>query len=159
MEYLKRLGALDDTDPKQPSLITANYVSARPNCLDASNVYTLCCSNLCEDLMIHLEREIGQSTAPPEVIAALVSDLASDTVAVPRELPPALLSRLHEIAALHGGEVPLHGRLFSQWMHHAFPLECQYPQQLSTEDVLTPSHWQERGHSATAEEKAHYINL
>merc|ERR1719387_1760329 len=31
---------------------------------------------------------------------------------------------LGHIEAGHGGRIPLHGRLFSQWMHHAFPREC-----------------------------------
>merc|ERR1719414_2559172 len=29
--------------------------------------------------------------------------------------------RLEQIASHHKGQVPLHGRLFMQWMHHAFP--------------------------------------
>ena len=32
------------------------------------------------------------------------------------------------IADKHHGEVPLHGRLFSQWLHYVFPQECPYPQ-------------------------------
>merc|ERR1740121_3185533 len=154
MEYLKRLGALDDTDPKQPSLITANYVTARPNCLDASNVYTLCCTNPCEELMGHLEREIGQATAPPELIAPLVSNLASADVAVPRELPPALLGRLDEIAAYHRGEVPLHGRLFAQWMHHAYPRECPFPHEAGSVAPQTAEEWtRESGSSTQASEE------
>lgn len=49
--------------------------------------------------------------------------MASDTVAAPRELSEGLRVRLQEVAALHGGKVPIHGRLFAQWMHHAFPRE------------------------------------
>merc|ERR1719476_1187982 len=45
----------------------------------------------------------------------------------PRSLPDSLTSRLQEIATHHGGRVPLHGRLFAQWMHHAYPRECPYP--------------------------------
>jgi hypothetical protein len=37
------------------------------------------------------------------------------------------LERLDEVAAHHGGLVPLHGRLFAQWMHYAYPRECPYP--------------------------------
>jgi len=140
-EYLKRLGALDDTDPAQPSLITANYVTARPNCLDVSSVYTLCCTSPCESLMRHLEQEIGQATASVEKVAALVANLASTDVAAPRELPPALLARLQEIAAYHGGEVPLHGRLFAQWMHHAYPRECPFPQLEGSIHPQTVEEW------------------
>ena len=37
------------------------------------------------------------------------------------------MARLDEIASLHAGPVPLHSRLFRQWMHHAYPRECPYP--------------------------------
>ena len=32
----------------------------------------------------------------------------------------------NKIAQLHEGKVPLHGRLFAQWLHHVCPLECPY---------------------------------
>lgn len=141
-EYLKTLGALDDTDPSQLSLITANYVMARPNCLDASNLYTLCCTNACEDLMGELEREIGNSTATPEQITGLVSQLASDLVPAPRVLSSSLVGRLDSIALYHGGGVvPLHGRLFAQWMHHAYPRECPYPHESGRISPQTAEEW------------------
>ena len=34
---------------------------------------------------------------------------------------------MEQVASHHGGKVPLHGRLFAQWLHHAFPRECPYP--------------------------------
>merc|ERR1719379_1272928 len=37
------------------------------------------------------------------------------------------MDRLNDIATHHGGYVPLHGRLFAQWLHHAYPRECPYP--------------------------------
>merc|ERR1719210_43724 len=51
----------------------------------------------------------------------------SDTVHAPRNLSSALLARLDEIAEHHAGQVALHGRLFAQWMHHAYPRECPFP--------------------------------
>merc|ERR1719211_825799 len=56
-----------------------------------------------------------------------VVSLPSSTVPAGRELHPILVARLEEIAKHHGGHVPLHGRLFAQWMHHAYPRECPYP--------------------------------
>merc|ERR1719343_1310281 len=109
--------------------------------------------------MAELEEQIRAPSASTESLAAFVGNLSSSTVEGPRQLPNALIRRLSDIATVHGGEVPLHGRLFAQWLHYAFPLECQYPQHISSVDVLTPSHWQERGHSATTEEKQHYIKL
>merc|ERR1740129_1200592 len=53
--------------------------------------------------------------------------MASSTVLAGRTLAPVLVTRLQEIATQHSGLVPLHGRLFAQWMHHAYPRECAYP--------------------------------
>lgn len=140
-EYLKTLGALDDTDPSKPSVIIANYVMARPNCLEGSNLFAICCRNLCEDLMSKLEREVGAANAPAHKVSALVANMASDSVHAPRELSPALLGRLDEVAKHHGGEVPLHGRLFAQWMHHAFPRECPFPHESGSINPQTPDEW------------------
>ena len=49
--------------------------------------------------------------------------LPQNQVVAPRALSQALQMRLREVASLHGGRVPIHGRLFAQWMHHAFPRE------------------------------------
>jgi len=79
------------------------------------------------EVLNQLEQKIASPSADPARIAALVATLPSDTVDAPRNLSEPLLQRLHEIAEAHGGSVPLHGRLFAQWMHHAFPRECPYP--------------------------------
>eukprot|EP00441_Pelagodinium_beii_P023350 CAMPEP_0197653640 /NCGR_PEP_ID=MMETSP1338-20131121/36528_1 /TAXON_ID=43686 ORGANISM="Pelagodinium beii, Strain RCC1491" /NCGR_SAMPLE_ID=MMETSP1338 /ASSEMBLY_ACC=CAM_ASM_000754 /LENGTH=635 /DNA_ID=CAMNT_0043228833 /DNA_START=108 /DNA_END=2015 /DNA_ORIENTATION=+ len=140
-DYLRKLGALDESDPKGQQVIVTNYMMARPNCLEASGLYAVCCRNECEDLMGHLEGEIKASRAEPKRVAELVSKLSSDTVAAPRELSPALLERLEQVAASNGGEVPLHGRLFAQWMHHAYPRECPYPHESGTVSPQTPDEW------------------
>jgi len=126
-ELLHSLGALDDTDPRNPSVVIPNYAMSRSNCLDASHLFSICCRNSCEGMMGHLEAELASDGADPEEIAALIGQLPSESVEAPRTLPQSLLSRLDEIAVHHGGRVPIHGRLFAQWMHHAYPLECPYP--------------------------------
>jgi len=147
--YLKSLGALDDSDERQPHVLIANYVMARPNCLEASNLYAICCRNPCEDLMTQLERTIGAPAAKPERIRSLVESMGSASVQAPRNLPAGLASRLDEIAAQHGGEVPLHGRLFAQWMHHAYPRECPFPHEAGAINPQTASEWlRESGHSS-----------
>jgi len=131
VEYLRKLGALDESDPKMPpSVVVPNYINAKANCLGQgkSSFYLICCIDECEGLMGHLEREIALPTAEPQRIAAVVASMPSDTMHAPRNLSTALLSRLDAIAERHAGQVPLHGRLFAQWMHHAYPNECQYPQ-------------------------------
>merc|ERR1719221_2229657 len=40
-----------------------------------------------------------------------------------------------------GGLVPLHGRLFMQWMHHAYPRECPYPHAAGTTTPVTQDEW------------------
>jgi len=140
-EYLRTLGALDESDPKRPSLILPNYLSAYSNCLKATSLYAVCCRNECEDLMGHLEREIGAEAAQPGRILGLVAELASNTVDAPRNMSASLAERLQQVANSHGGVVPLHGRLFAQWMHHAYPRECPYPHQAGTTNPLTPEDW------------------
>merc|ERR1719343_1153878 len=121
LEYLRTLGAADETEQENPLVILPNYLTARTTCLEATGLYALCCRNECEDLMGHLEAEVAASEATPERLSELVSAMPSDTVQAPRELPAKLLRRLSDVAAANGGVVPLHGRLFAQWMHHAFP--------------------------------------
>merc|ERR1719436_1710683 len=58
--------------------------------------------------------------------------MPSRTERAPRRLGDTLVDRLHGIAEVHGGKVPLHGRLFAQWMHFAYPRECQLPAKLGT---------------------------
>lgn len=146
LEYLRALGALDESDPTQPYVIVPNYVGSRPNCLVASSFYVICCRNECEDLMSTLERSIGDEYAKPEQVLLMVRSLSSDTIAAPRNLSATLVKRLESIAAANEGKVPLHGRLFAQWMHHAYPRECPYPHPSGTVSPQTPDEWmQENG--------------
>jgi len=140
-DYLRRLGALDESDVLHPSVIIANYLAGQANCLTSTNFHSVCCFDECQGLMGHLERAIAAPVATAGRIAELVAGLQSDTVDAPRNLSASLLSRLGEIADHHDGLVPLHGRLFAQWLHHAYPLECPYPHVAGTTSPLTPSEW------------------
>merc|ERR1740138_312887 len=122
--YLRQLGALDESDPQRPRVIIANYVSSPSNCIASSSFYSVCCMDECEGLLGHLEREIAAPEATSVPIATVVSHLSSSSVVAPRKLSQTLMDRLIEIGVAHGGNVQLHGRLFAQWMHHAFPREC-----------------------------------
>merc|ERR1719265_2859626 len=42
-------------------------------------------------------------------------------------ITPELAAKLDEIASLHKGKIPIHGRLLAQWLHFVFPHECPYP--------------------------------
>jgi len=138
--FLRQLGALDESG--QASVMIPNYVNARTNCLTTTSFYTVCCIDECEALLGHLEREVGEPTAAPDRIASLVARLPSDTVDAPRNLTASLLVRLEEVAARHEGAVPLHSRLFAQWMHHAYPRECGFPHASGAEGApVSPGEW------------------
>jgi len=163
IEYLRTLGALDESQIDRPQVIIPNYVSSRPNCLVSSGFYVVCCRNECEDLLGSLERDIGASSASPARILALVANLPSATSPAPQQLSSKLKARLEEVAARHGGEVPLHGRLFAQWLHHVFPRECPYPHEAGTVSPQTPDEWmQEKGGAekarASKEEMMEVVN-
>eukprot|EP00929_Paragymnodinium_shiwhaense_P042965 TRINITY_DN2214_c1_g4_i1.p1 TRINITY_DN2214_c1_g4~~TRINITY_DN2214_c1_g4_i1.p1 ORF type:complete len:569 (-),score=121.78 TRINITY_DN2214_c1_g4_i1:104-1810(-) len=139
--YLRKLGALDETNPDKPSVIIPNYLNAPANCVAGSKFYSVCCIDQCEDLLGHLETQVGAPEATAEQLASLVAALSSDTITAPRVLDESLLEKLREVATFHGGKVPLHGRLFAQWMHHAYPRECPYPHLSGSTNPLTQERW------------------
>jgi len=144
VEYLRNQGALDETDPEHPSVVIPNYLNSRMNCLTASEFYAVCCLNECDELLGKIEAHIASPNADPSDIVGVVSGLQSDTVDAPRNLSSALLSRLNEISQTHGGQVPLHGRLFAQWLHHAYPRECPFPHTTGSVEPMYPMEFAER---------------
>merc|ERR1719512_543671 len=112
-DYLRHLGVLDDTDPRQPAVIVTNYLYARANCLASSSLYSICCLDECEALMAQLERNIANPVASPQKVAELVATMSSETVSAPRNISEPMRRRLDDIAGRHEGSIPLHGRLFA----------------------------------------------
>jgi len=160
LPYLKQLGVIDDFDRKNPSVMIPNYVASHANCIATSGFYTICCKNECEGILGYLEQKIAAPEGKTGVIATLVANLSSSTVLAPRELSANLLRRLDDIAMSHNGGVPLHGRLFAQWMHHAYPLECPFPHVAGTTSSLTADDWEiENGVASVAndEEMSQYV--
>jgi len=141
LDYLRAIGAIDDSDPARPRVIIPNYIVSKPQCLEVSSLYGLCCRNECEDLLGHLEEQIGEETATAGRILDLIENLASDTVPVPRNISQGLRTRLQQVAATNHGRVPIHGRLFAQWMHHAYPRECPFPHESGETSPMTPDEW------------------
>lgn len=141
-EYLDQLGAIDWTfQQDQPMVVIPNYVMSVTNCIASSSMYSICCIDPCEDILRHLEAKAGSPAATPEELVKFVSDTPSATVRVPRGLTQSLVNHLGEIAELHQGKVPLHGRLFSQWLHHAYPRECVFPKVAGTAQPLSAEDW------------------
>jgi len=150
VDYLRSLGALDETDPNLPSVIVPNYIGSQSNCVVSTSYYSVCCIDECEGLTSQLEKEFASPDADPKEISALVAEMSSSTVTGPRELSAPLVRRLEDIAEGHHGTVPLHGRLFAQWMHHAFPRECPFPHVAGTTNPQAASEWIEQAGTARA---------
>lgn len=157
--YLRQLGALDESDPEKPRVIIANYVSSPSNCIASSSFYSVCCMDECEGLLGHLERHIAAPEATPARIVTLVSELSSSSVIAPRKISESLLYRLEDIATGHAGTVPLHGRLFAQWMHHLFPHECPYPHVAGTTNPQNPDEWEAQGQETTATDEEMQLHI
>jgi len=151
--YLRHLGALDETNPRQPKAIVPNILYGVNNCLAVGGFRRLCCIDDCEALKSQLEGRFLQPSVSPQLLAAAISEMPSDTVAAPRNISAPLVQRLSEIAQRHKGTVPLHSRLFAQWMHYAYPNECPYPVSLLTSEA--PSGVNQR---ATKEEMELLVN-
>jgi len=160
--YLRAMGSLDESDPEKPSVMIANYVLSSANCIARSGFYTVCCKNECEGLLGHLEENIGSHEAKPATIAALIANIPSGLGVAPQKLSSSLLQRLEEIAASHeGGMVPLHSRLFAQWMHHVYPRECPYPHMSGTTNFQSPEEYSEESgieETASQEEMMSHIS-
>lgn len=128
--YLRDLGVLDETSSwRGKQVLIANYMQAASNCIVSTPHYTVCCVNECEGLLSEIESEIRSPTASPIRLAFVVGNMTSPS-AGDDDLPKLhhlLMQPLQQIAELHGGEVPLHGRLFAQWLHYVFPHECAFP--------------------------------
>merc|ERR1719450_4039 len=141
LETLRKIGALDESSRvRGPQVLISNYLAQPTNCIATSAYYSVCCLNECEAIMNEIEHEVQAPTSSAERLLKVVSGISSATVEAPREIPWGLSRKLHEVAASHGGDVALHGRLFSQWLHFAFPNECAYPH---TEEAgtLAASEW------------------
>lgn len=157
VDYLRKTGALDESGLGSPKVLAANYMLGPSNCIGVSDYYSVCCLNECDSLLNELERQVQASAVAPERLLVLASQLSSASVDAPRKLPSLLVEKMHAIASRHGGEVPLHGRLFAQWLHYAFPFECPYPSLSQSPLALTPSEWLDGSFYAEAKERIHHI--
>jgi hypothetical protein len=127
-EYLRHIGVLDETDVRNPRLLSANYINSPTNCLQPTGYYLVCCHNECDDILGLLEKSLAKPSATPdEIMAALANNDLDAAWKRAGKITPAIRFRLEEVAEFNSGQVPIHGRLFAQWLHHVFPRECPYP--------------------------------
>jgi len=129
--FLRELGALDESSSWMgPQVIIPNYLQATSNCTISTSHYSVCCVAECESLLGELESAIKSPTALPSTILAIVRNMTSQTTLdhdEPAHLDGNMVAQLEQVAKSNGGKVPLHGRLFAQWLHYVFPHECPYP--------------------------------
>jgi len=144
--YLRELGALDETNWRGKQVIIPNYIQGASNCIVSTSHYLLCCVNECEALLGDLEVAVDGPVAEPSQLLALVRGMTPHTSLdddVPAEMSAELVEQLKSIATIHEGIVPLHGRLFAQWLHYAFPRECPFPHQVGNVVTKTPTEFGE----------------
>lgn len=134
-EYLRQLGALDESLlGSGPQVLIANYIAGMSNCIASSQFYSVCCLSECDSLLNFLQGHVAAPVATPKAIMELVQryDLSA------RNISSALVGALEQVASVHHGEVPLHSRLFLQWLHYMFPQECPYPHVLGSIAPMMP---------------------
>merc|ERR1719272_1916670 len=161
-QYLRELGALDETSRWGKQVIIPNYLQGSNNCIVSGEHYLVCCANECESLLGEIETEIGSPLASPEDVLRIVGNMTSHSVSLDDDEPPrlegALTKQLEEIASAHGGQVPIHGRLFAQWLHYAFPRECPFPHKAGAVSVRTPAEFGD-GHIATSRDMQEHAHV
>jgi len=139
-DYLQQIGAMDMASGS-PQVRISNYVEGPSNCIVDTEYYSICCLSACASIMGEVEGQVRAPVVPPQHLLHIVGNLSSAHVDAPRELPDDLRQKLQTIADRHHGTVPLHSRLFEQWLHFAFPAECPFPRIQEDSAVFKPGNW------------------
>jgi hypothetical protein len=136
-EYLRQLGALDESSEYLgPQVIIPNYITGMSNCITSAPYFSICCLNECDTIYHHIEEEIPYPNGTVSQILEAVESLPTFPV-----ISQQMMSKLEEIATIDGGSIPLHGRLFAQWLHFAFPRDCPYPHAVGSISPKTQMQW------------------
>merc|ERR1719203_684527 len=128
--YLRDLGALDESNPDRPILMVPNYMNSPSQYIAASHFYAVSCLDECEPIMAYFEARLASPHASVrDILRLVVTSTRKLNISISISTSPSLSPRdmLENIAAKHDGSIPLHGRLFAQWMHHMYPAQCAYP--------------------------------
>jgi len=130
-QYLRESGALDESSLwRGNQVIISNYLQSASNCPITTSHYSICCRRECSDIIADIENVVSAPLAHPAQIWELVRNMSleqglGDDHAL--HLPESLRKQLDAVAAANHGRVPLHGRLFAQWLHFVYPRECAFP--------------------------------
>jgi len=125
-EYLKEIGALEESDAG-PRILVANYIEGPGNCMVATEHYRVCCPSDCEEHLQEIESAVAFPFASVDLLLSIVNNMTSGMDDEKPDVSPFLRMQLSQIAHVHGGKVPIHGRLFAQWLHYLFPRDCPFP--------------------------------
>lgn len=142
IEVLRHIGTLDEVDTSNPRVIIPNYVAGLSNCVARTSFYSTCCPNTCEALLNRVERALGKAEATPAEITIAMEDPTASLESGFQGLSPWLRHRLDDLAQHHNGRIPLHGRLFAQWMHFLHPRDCMYPHVSGTTYKKSLDEWE-----------------
>lgn len=156
--YLRELGALDETGWRGKQVLVSNYMQAASNCVISTSHYLVCCVNDCEVLLDEIETALGSPAVLPAKLFAVVGNMSSQSTLdddAALHLDASFAKQLEQIAAVHNGEVPLHGRLFAQWLHYVFPRECAFPYKVGTVASVTPAEYGDDFYASAAEMAKH----
>jgi hypothetical protein len=141
-EYLRRLGVLEEASWFHgPQVILANYMQSANNCILTQKHFRVCCHSPCQDVYSDLEAAIGSPEAEPKVVLQIVSNFTYGLDDASPRITKKLKSQLLDIAQANHGRIPLHGRLFAQWLHFVFPSECPFPHKSGSTSGLAPKEY------------------
>jgi hypothetical protein len=141
VDLLRTIGALKEHQDGTIGVLSANYLTSPVNCNNGSSFHMVCCQNECEPILDWLDREIANPLATPEQVVRAISFSRSPIPSPSRILSSELTDRLDTIASQHGGSIALHGRMFAEWLHAAFPSKCPYPHSAGTIDPSAAHTW------------------
>merc|ERR1719235_410253 len=86
IDYLRQLGALDESDVANPRVIIPNYISGPSNCVASSAYYSVCCLDECEGILGRVEQLIAAPEASASTILSVVPMISSATMPSNRTL-------------------------------------------------------------------------
>merc|ERR1719492_63562 len=77
IDFLRHVGALDESVPGSPRVIVSNYMNSGANCLASTGFYAVCCINECEAILGQIERQVAAPAAPPADLAGAAAGISS----------------------------------------------------------------------------------
>jgi len=158
VEWLREIGALDETSRLVgPQVMSSNYVQSSTNCVVAQKHFRICCASPCHNYYAELEAAIGAPEGVPEDILAIVANLTYGFDDEAPKITRSLKAQLQDIARENEGMIPLHGRLFAQWLHFVFPTECPFPHKAGTISGLSPHEVGQSKYMATKAEMRSWV--